>query len=259
MVRPGTPRTGGLRRSTPIATSTAINRAFYDDLWRGVKLQPPRKFNTWPLLSRLAASAANRLEIGPGMRPRLPIGGTLFIDLSTAAVAALRRLGGRAKTGEITALPYGDAAFDLVCAFDIVEHAANDQRALAEIARVLRPGGTLVLSVPLYMSAWTFFDELVGHFRRYEPGDLQALLATHGFTLEQSAAFGMQPRSQLLLRFGMWWVRNRYAHAMRWYNAVVMPLGLLLQPRLKFVPGLVGDPQVDEVVLVCRRAGSRST
>jgi hypothetical protein len=105
------------------------------------------------------------------------------------------------------------------------------------------------------MSAWTFFDELVGHYRRYEPGDLQALLATHGFALERSAAYGMQPRSQVLLKFGMWTVRNRYAQAMRWYNHFFMPVALLLQRRLKFVSGLVGDPRVDEVVLICRRAG----
>jgi SAM-dependent methyltransferase len=237
------------------AEIAAVNRAFYDSLWRGMKVPPPRKFNTWPLLSQLAASTPDRLEIGPGMRPRLPIEGTHFIDLSAPVVEALRELGGRAETGEITALAHGEAAFDLVCAFDIVEHTADDGRALAEIARVLRPGGTLVLSVPLYMSAWTFFDEMVGHYRRYEPGDLQVLLATHGFALERSAAYGMQPRSQLLLKLGMWWVRNHYAHAMRWYNNIFMPAALLLQRPLKFVPGLVGDPRVDEVVLVCRRAG----
>ena len=238
------------------ADIVAANRAFYDRLWRGVKVPPPRKFNTWPLLSRLAASAPDRLEIGPGMRPRLPIEGTHFVDLSAPAVEALRELGGCTETGDVTALAYGDATFDLICAFDIIEHTANDQRALREIARVLRPGGTFVLSVPLYMSAWTFFDEQVGHYRRYEPADLQALLAAHGFALEQSAAYGMQPRSQLLLKLGIWWVRNRYQQAMRWYNRLFMPVALLLQPRLKFVSGLVGDPRVDEVVLVCRRAGN---
>lgn len=235
------------------ADIAAVNLAFYENLWRGVKLRQPRQFNTWPLLSELAAAAPDRLEIGPGRLPRLPLEGTRFVDLSAAAVEALRAAGARAETGEITALPYADDAFDLVCAFDIVEHTVDDQRAMAEVARVLRPGGTLVASLPLYMTAWTGFDELVGHYRRYEPAELEALLTAHGFTLDRSAAYGMQPRSQLLLRFGLWWLRRHYEHAMRWYNRCFMPLALRLQSPLQFVPGLLRDPRVDEVVLVCRR------
>jgi SAM-dependent methyltransferase len=234
------------------------NQAFYDGLWVGVKLQPPERFNTWPLLSRLAATAARRLEVGPGMRPRLPIAGTHFADVSAPAVRALRRLGGHAVTSEVGALPYGDARFDLVCAFDIVEHTRDDRRALADLARVLDPGGTLVLSVPLYMHAWTFFDEMVGHYRRYEPADLERALNEHGLSLERSAAYGMQPRSTLLLRMGMWWLRNHYEHAIAWYNRVFMPLALRRQKPLAFTPGLPRDPRVDEVVLVCRRDERRT-
>jgi len=232
-----------------------VNRAFYDNLWRGVKLRPPEQFNTWPLLSELAATAPDRLEIGPGRLPRLPLVDTRFVDLSSAAVEALRGEGAHAQTGEITALAYDDATFDLVCAFDILEHTADDQRAMAEVARVLRPGGTLVFSLPLYMSAWTVFDELVGHYRRYEPAELRSLLTAQGFTLERSAAYGMQPRSQLLLRFGLWWLSRHYEHAMRWYNRCFMPLALRMQKPLRFVPGLVDDARVDEVILVCRRNG----
>jgi len=238
------------------ADIAAVNRAFYDNLWRGVQLRAPRQFNTWPLLSELAAAAPDRLEIGPGRLPRLPLEATRFVDLSAAAVEALRKAGARAETGEITALPFADAAFDLVCAFDIIEHTDDDQRAMAEVARVLRPGGTLVFSLPLYMTAWTGFDELVGHYRRYEPAELQALLATNGFTLERSAAYGMQPRSQLLLRFGLWWLQRHYEHAMRWYNRCLMPLALRLQSPLEFVPGLLSDSRVDEIILVCRHAGT---
>jgi SAM-dependent methyltransferase len=233
-----------------------VNREFYEHLWRGVQLRAPRQFNTWPLLSELAAAAPARLEIGPGRLPRLPLEGTEFVDLSAQAVSALRGAGARAQTGEITTLAYDDAAFDLVCAFDIIEHTADDRRALAEIARVLRPGGTLVCSLPLYMTAWTGFDELVGHYRRYEPGELRTLLVTNGFALKRSAAYGMQPRSQLLLRFGLWWLRRHYEHAMRWYNRCFMPLALRWQQPLEFVPGLVSDPRVDEVILVCRRDGA---
>jgi hypothetical protein len=65
----------------------------------------------------------------------------------------------------------------------------------------------------------------------------------------------MQPRNTLLLRFGVWWLRRHYEHAMRWYNRCFMPLGLRLQKPLQFVPGLVDDARVDEVILICRRDG----
>jgi SAM-dependent methyltransferase len=240
----------------PSDESIRVNQHFYDRLWATAKLRPPPNFNTWPLLSRLAADAPVRLEIGAGMRPRVPIAGTHFAELSRPAADALAARAGIATRADIAALPYRDTTFDLVCAFDIIEHVAEDRRALAEIARVLRPGGALVLSVPLYMHAWTFFDELVGHCRRYEPADLERLLASHGFVLAESAAYGMQPRSTALLRFGMWWLEQFPIHAMNAYNRVVMPLALAFQKRLDFAPGLVRDARVDEVVLVCRRSAA---
>ncbi len=233
--------------------SIRANHRFYESLWAATKLYPPARFNTWPLLSRLAAAAPARLEVGAGGRPRLPLPGTHFVDLSAAAVRKIGARGGLACTAEIDALPYRDGAFDLLCAFDIVEHVADDCGAFAEFARVVRPGGTVVLSVPLYMRAWTFFDELVGHCRRYEPADLLALLERSGLVLDESAAYGMQPRSQRLLRIGVWWLQNHPVHAMRWYNRFIFPIALRLGKRLRFVPGLVDDPGVDEVVLVCRR------
>jgi SAM-dependent methyltransferase len=240
----------------PRSDATRENQRFYDRLWATVKLRPPRNFNTWPLLSRLADVTGERLEIGAGMRPRLPIAGTHFADVSRPAARALGALGGLATTAEIGALPYPDASFDVVCAFDVVEHVRDDVRALAEIARVVRPGGTVVLSVPLYMKAWTFFDDLVGHCRRYEPAELETLLTAHGLTLDESAAYGMQPRSQRLLEFGVWWLEHYPTHAINLYNRFFMPIALFFQRRLRFTPGLVRDPRVDEIVLVCRRASA---
>ena len=69
--------------------------------------------------------------------------------------------------GSALALPFGDATFDVVCAFDVVEHCEPEALALAELARVLKPGGRLLISVPAYQWAWTEFDEENGHHRRY--------------------------------------------------------------------------------------------
>lgn len=243
------PRPGGVAGGADMA---ARNREFYEPLWAGAKLQPPRRFNTWPLVQELCAAAPRRLEIGPGLRPRLPIAGTEFVDLSDAAVGVLNRNGGAARTGSILDLPLGDAAYDLVCACDILEHVEDDGRALAQIRRVLKPGGTLLLAVPLHRSAWNFFDDAVGHYRRYEPADLVKMLAAHGFTIERSAAYGMLPKSTRVLRWGLWWMAHHPERAMRWYNRFFMPIGLWLQKPLHFVPGLTSDPQVADVILVCR-------
>jgi SAM-dependent methyltransferase len=55
----------------------------------------------------------------------------------------------------------------VVAAFDVVEHCDPEAAVLNELARVLTPGGRLLLSVPAYQWAWTRFDGLSGHHRRY--------------------------------------------------------------------------------------------
>ena len=241
--------------TTPPADMAALNRDFYDGLWAGVNLTPPERFNTWALIEPLAATAPSRLEVGPGMRPRSPIPGTHFVDLSTPVMEKLASLGGIATPGQITALPFPDANFDLVCAFDIVEHTEDDHKAFAELARVLKPGGTMIFSVPMFQASWTYFDEAVGHYRRYEPDALQAILRDNGFILEKTAAFGMQPKSQILLNLGIWWIRNRYEQAMKWHNKLFMPLALRMQKKLRFHPGTLDLRKVDEIILVCKKAG----
>ncbi len=231
----------------------AANREFYDALWARAHLVRPSRFNTWPLISTLLPAAPLRLEIGPGLRPRLPIPGTHFLDISAPAIARLKARGGIAVSGEITALPYRDGAFGLVCAFDVIEHAEDDQQAFRELNRVLQDGAVLVFSIPLHEKSWTSFDDCVGHARRYEPGILRARLEGNGLTLERSAAFGMAPRNPRLLRFAMDSLAKHRTVAMHLYNWVFMHLGLLFQKRLRFDRGMIDSNGVDEVVLVCRR------
>ncbi len=232
---------------------TTINRDFYDTLWAATYVERPERFNTWTLVAGLLPQSEARLEIGAGLRPRLPLAGTQFIDLSAAAVFELNAGGGRAVEGEITALPFGDGRFDLVAAFDVIEHVEDDRRVFGELARVLKPGGVLLCSVPLHASHWTSFDAYVGHARRYNPADLSAMLADAGFVIEQSAVFGMQPNNVWLLDFGVWMLTRRRRQALRWYNRVFMPLGMFFQKKLTFVPGLMDTAGVHEVALVCRR------
>jgi SAM-dependent methyltransferase len=232
---------------------TARNRRFYDGLWRDARLVGPERFNTWPAVKAIVQQHQRRLEVAPGLRPRLPITGTTFADISPPALRELRNHGGETVHASVTQLPFADASFDLVCAMDIVEHVEDDVAAFAELARVAKPGATLLLSVPLHPSAWTPFDEVVGHYRRYRPDELRERLDGIGFHPERSAVHGMQPKSSRLLDLGMWFLTHRRERAMWWYNRVFMPLGLRFQKPLEWSDGLVADDGIDTVLVVCRK------
>jgi SAM-dependent methyltransferase len=81
--------------------------------------------------------------------------------------------------------------FDLVCAFEVLEHIEDDAAALAEWASHLRPGGWLLLSMPAHQRRYGPFDELVGHIRRYDPDALDALLRRCGFDQVEVRQYGM--------------------------------------------------------------------
>jgi len=229
-----------------------VNRRFFDPFWTAADLIAPERFNTWPLVEALVRPDQQRLEVGPGLRPRLPLQGTWFVDSSAPAVAKLRARGARAVAGWITTLPFGHESFDLVCALDIVEHVADEDVVFGELARVARVGAPLLLSVPLHPEKWTRLDTVVGHRRRYEPDRLRVVLARYGFAIERSAAYGMQPAWPRLVELGLWCLEHRRRRAL-WCVHLFMPLAVRLQKRLTFADGLVATERVDELLLVCRK------
>ena len=231
------------------------NRRFYDPLWTDARLVEPERFNTWPLVCSLVSPSGLQLEVAPGLSPRLPLWDTYFVDISEPAIAKLRARGANAVSGLVSSLPFPDGMFDLVCALDIVEHVDDDDGALSELSRVAAPGAALLLSVPLHPSQWTAFDDFVGHRRRYEPACLLAKLKEYGYTVEQSAIYGMKPKSSLLLGLGMWFLTHRRKQAMWWYSHVFMPLGLRFQKKLALFPRMIDTELVSEVLLVCRKDG----
>lgn len=99
---------------------------------------------------------------------------------------------GRVEAGDALALPYDDGAFDCVLAAEILEHVPEDERAIAELVRVLAPGGTLAVTVPRWLPeriCWALSDTYHanegGHIRIYRADELEAkvvnagLVATH--------------------------------------------------------------------------------
>jgi uncharacterized membrane protein YbhN (UPF0104 family) len=73
-----------------------------------------------------------------------------------------------------------DERFDVVCAFEVVEHVDDDAAALAAWSAWLRPGGMLLLSTPAWPDRFGPWDVLAGHYRRYDPVDLAARLRDAG-------------------------------------------------------------------------------
>ncbi len=77
--------------------------------------------------------------------------------------------------GSITELPFADKTFDLVCAFDVIEHVEDDQLAVSEIKRVAKDKGVIFITVPAFMSLWSHHDVVNHHFRRYKKRQIKDL------------------------------------------------------------------------------------
>jgi len=88
----------------------------------------------------------------------------------TLDVSAQGLVPGEGVCGSVLALPFRDGTFEVVGAFDVLEHCEPEAQAMRELARVLTPGGRLLLSVPAYQWAWTDHDVQAGHHRRYTRG-----------------------------------------------------------------------------------------
>jgi len=103
-------------------------------------------------------------------------------DSRSQAVAASRiqPLGGTVLLGDHTAIESG-ADFDMVCAFEVLEHIEDDAEAAAAWRRFVKPGGHLLLSVPAWQHRFGPTDRQVGHYRRYDPDTLVDVLEGAGF------------------------------------------------------------------------------
>lgn len=112
-------------------------------------------------------------------------------DQSSCAVARARiePSGGRVVCGDITALEAGDS-YDLLCAFEVLEHVAHDAETLAAWAKHVKPGGWMMLSVPPFQRRFGLTDRAVGHFRRYEPEQIRSLMLGCGLRDPKTLLYG---------------------------------------------------------------------
>lgn len=110
-------------------------------------------------------------------------GSVAGVDFSSEALefCAQNRLGSLARA-DAAALPFRDQCFDACLAFDMVEHVPDDRQAVSEIRRVLKPGGSVLLTVPAFQWMWTRMDEVGKHFRRYTKKQVGELLGQAGLS-----------------------------------------------------------------------------
>lgn len=86
------------------------------------------------------------------------------------------------------AIPFDDD-YDLVTAFDVLEHVQDDHDAIMALTRRLKPGGRLILTVPAHPVLWSEHDERNHHFRRYTPPAFRRLVAHTGLSIVKFTSF----------------------------------------------------------------------
>ena len=148
-------------------------------------------------LRRYFPSARNLLEVGCGtgfvaagiaeaVAPLTLQAG----DAQSSGLAFARERAPRARLYQLDArsLPF-DREFDVVGAFDVIEHLDEDERVLAQMWRAVRPGGGALITVPQHRWLWSTEDDAGGHKRRYTRAELVGKVERAGFSVERATSF----------------------------------------------------------------------
>jgi len=163
------------------------------------------------------------------------------------------------SVSDITCLPFGNASFDLVICSEVLEHIPDEKTAAAEIIRVIKPNGTLVVSVPRYLPeriCWALSDAYHqtpnGHIRIYRKQQLVRLLEAQG-VVYQSSHFAHSIHSPY------WWLKclvgpertdaaivNGYHRFLTW--------DILKKPRItRFLDALLNPLLGKSLVVYCNK------
>jgi SAM-dependent methyltransferase len=145
------------------------------------------------LLARLDGRSRRRmLDIGCGtggiLKALAGVGTIVGIDRDELALRFCREKGldGVVRASALD-LPFVSGAFDVCVMMDVLEHVDEEGALLAEVRRVLRPGGTAIVSVPAFPVLWSQHDVTFEHRRRYRRPQLEARLREAGLRVEWSS------------------------------------------------------------------------
>jgi SAM-dependent methyltransferase len=159
------------------------------------------------------------------------------VDPSPTAVELLRaRARGPVLEGTAEQLPFDDASFDAAVLGEVLEHIEDDLAALREVARVVRPGGVVAISVPANPDWFGPSDEWAGHHRRYTRAALLELCAGASLDVERLAPWGFPVSSFYHRRIYEPRLTAQGPAQPRWYlRPAVAALGAALQVDRLFV------------------------
>lgn len=181
-----------------------------EDLWRSVpEGAEPERFaarRAFLLAHVVEGSRVLDLGCGDGSFAAAIAGAGAAVTMADVAREALRRARARVPGAEAVALPDGgplpldEDAFDLVWAGEVLEHVADVAGLLAEVRRVLRWGGTLVVTTPWHGRVVVGrddarFDPRADHLRFFSARTLRGVLGEAGFTDVRVRATGLRPRA----------------------------------------------------------------
>jgi SAM-dependent methyltransferase len=141
-------------------------------------------------LERYVPRGALILDGGCGTGANLELlqqyGTAIGIDLSDQAIGFCRARGlTRAFPASLNELPFPNDIFDLAISLEVICNIPDDQATFTEIARVVKPGGRMIVHVPAYQWLWGMHDVAVGHQRRYSARDLRAKITRAGMQIER--------------------------------------------------------------------------
>lgn len=207
------------------------------------------------------------LEIGcgtgyalSGVRAAFPSAELMGSEIISAGIEFAQRRVPSAQILQMDArrIPFRDH-FDVIGAFDVIEHIEEDTEVLAEIHRALRPGGGLVLAVPQHPALWSPHDEYTRHVRRYTSSELQRKVEGAGFEILRTTSFvslllPVMLLARLRMRMTDPLARKDPVNAAR----VSRPVSLALAPVMAFESALiragVSFPIGGSRLMVARRA-----
>jgi SAM-dependent methyltransferase len=113
------------------------------------------------------------------------------IELNPLGVRAARDRGHSVREAPVEEIPHEDGSFDLVTCLDVIEHTDDDVAALRELARVTKPDGRLVVTVPAHPRLWSRHDVINGHRRRYTSRTLRSAAREAAWRPERETGFNV--------------------------------------------------------------------
>jgi SAM-dependent methyltransferase len=162
-----------------------------------------------PVLREIAGDrrSLRLLDCGCGTGANLalmaPYGRGVGFDLSDAGLAAARGTGKPVVKGDITRIPFPSASMDLVSSFDVLQCVPDDAAAIREIARVVAPGGVVLLTLAAFSFLGGDHGEVWQEARRYTRGTARSLVEGAGLRVERvSFLFAATFPLMLLVRVG---------------------------------------------------------